>query len=244
MDSREAREILACFRRGSDDASEPRFAEALELARRDPALAQWFDEQGAFDAALRDRFQQIPVPVDLREQILARLPSRAREIVWWRRPAVRSIAAGIAALAVMAGFWLATRRDNFDAYREEMVAIVSGAYEIRFKSSDFDQIRNYLASRGSPSDYALTPALQGLDTEGVSVIQWRGRNVSLICLDAGADRDLFLFVAHRSVFRDAPATASPQFSRVAGMATASWSAGNHIYFLAGRGDEQFLRQYL
>ncbi len=125
-----------------------------------------------------------------------------------------------------------------------MAGLVSGEYEIHFKSNHFEEIRTYLASQGSPSDYSLTPAMQELEVEGVSVIHWRGRNVSLICLDAGEDKDLFLFVVERSVFRDAPATESPQFARVGTMATTAWSAGDMVYFLAGRGDEQFLRQHL
>ena len=243
MDSREAKEILACYRRGFDDASDPRFAEALELARQDRALAQWFDEQTTVDATLSEGFKRIPVPADLREKILADLPSRHRD-VWWRRPSLRAAAAGLAALTIIASFWLVDRRDTFATYREEMARIVSGEYEMNLKSNQFDEIQNYLASQGSLSDYVLTPAMQAIEAEGGSVIHWRGKSISLICLDAGADRDLFLFVVPRSVFRDAPASASPKFARVGGMTTASWSAGDKTYFLAGHGDEQFLRQYL
>ena len=151
MDSREAKEILGCYRRDLDDAAEPRLAEALEFARQDPALARWLDEQTAVDAALREQFQRIPVPDDLRDKILARLRVNRRVDVRWRRPSLAAVAAGLAALAVVAGLWLANRRDSFDAYREEMAGIVSGEYEIEFKSDQFDEIRNYLAAHGSPS---------------------------------------------------------------------------------------------
>ena len=75
-------------------------------------------------------------------------------------------------------------------------------------------------------------------------MRWRGRNVSLVCMDAGGDRDLFLFVVPRSAFRDAPGTASPRLEKIDGLITAAWTAGDTVYFLAGRGDERFLRQYL
>jgi len=246
VDSREAREILACYRPGFDGAGDPRLAEALALARRDSALARWLDQQIAFDGALHQQFRGIAVPADLREKILAgRQPaSRARAAVSWRPTAWRAIAAGLAAVAVIAGLWLTNRRDSFNAYRQEMAGLVSGEYEIKFRTKHFDEIRDYLASHGSPSDYALSPALRELEAEGVSVIPWRGQKVSLICLEAGEDHDLFLFVVPRSVLKDAPVLKSPQISSVGGMTTAAWSAGDKVYFLAAHGDEQFLRRYL
>ena len=244
MDSREAKEILSCYRRGSDDAADPRFSEALELARTDPALAHWLEEQTAFDAAVREQFRRIPVPADLREKILAQRPASPRATVWWRPPWWHAAAAGLAVLALLGAFWLANRSDPFDAYRRDMAGLVSDEYEMNLKTDQLDEIRDFLATRGWPSDYALTPAMQHLEAEGASVLHWRGRKVSLICLEAGEDEELFLFVVERSIFRDAPATRSPQFERVGEMTTAAWSTGNKVYFLAARRDEQFLQQYL
>jgi len=248
VDRHEAQEILACYRRELDDAADPRFAEAFELARQDPALGRWLEDQTALDAALREQFRRIPVPANLRDTILARHPvnrrATARSTAWWRQPWLHAAVAGLAALAVVAGIWLANRPVAFDAYRREMAGLVSGEYEIDLKTNHFDEIRDFLATRGWPSDYALTPAIQGLEAEGVSVLHWRGRKVSLICLEAGEDEDLFLFVVDRSVFRDAPGLESPQFVTVGRMTTAAWSAGDKVYFLAGHADEQSLRRYL
>ena len=244
MNSQEAKEILACYRPGLDDADDPRVARALELARHDLALGRWLDEQTALDAALREQFRRIAVPADLREKILARRPVHPATHVWWLQRWLQAAAAAFAALAVIAGFWLANRLDSFDAYRRGMAGLVSGEYEINLKTDRFDEIRDYLATRGWPSDYTLTPAMQELEAEGASVIHWRGRKVSLICLEAGEDEDLFLFVVERSAFRDPPQTESPQIARVGGMTTATWTAGGKVYFLAGHADAQSLRQYL
>jgi hypothetical protein len=247
VDSREAKEILSCYRPGLDDTADPRFAEALLLARTDPALARWLEEQTAFDAAVREQVRRIPVPHDLREKILTRRRAGPRATVWWWRNSWwQAAAAGLAVLALVSSFWLANRSDPFDAYRRDMAGLVSGEYEMNLKTSHLDRIRDFLTTSGWPSDYALTPAMQNLEAEGASVLHWRGRKVSLICLEAGEDEDdeLFLFVVEGSIFRDAPATQSPQFERVGEMTTAAWSTGNKVYFLASHGDEQFLQQYL
>jgi hypothetical protein len=244
VDSREAKEILSCYRRGLDDAAHPRFAEAFELARKDPALARWLGEQTAFDAAVREQFRRIPVPDDLREKVLAQRRASPGATVRWRSRWWQAAAAGLAVLALSSSVWLANRSDPFDAYRRDMAGLVSGEYSVNVEASHLDQIRDFLATRGWPSDYALTPAMQNLEAEGASVLQWRGRKVSLICLEAGEDEELFLFVVERSIFRDAPATPSPQFERVGEMTTAAWSTGNKVYFLASHGDEEFLQRYL
>src|SRR5215470_6851095 len=71
MDNREAKFILNAYRPGGQDASDPRFAEAIEQARRDPGLEQWFKESVAFDATVTEKLHAVAVPVDLRDNILA-----------------------------------------------------------------------------------------------------------------------------------------------------------------------------
>lgn len=244
MDRQSAKEILACYRPGRDDPGDPAFGEALEQVRRDPELAHWLAQQTAFDAVVSETLRDLPVPANLRKQILAHVSPPPIARAWWRQPAFRAAAVGLVALAALAGVWLANQPDTFDTYRQQMAGLVSGEYQMNLKAKDLREIREYLASHGWPSDYALTPAMQRLEVEGGSIIKWHGKKISLVCVEAGEDKDLFLFVVHRSVLPDAPATESPQFTRVGGMMTAAWTAGDKLYLLAGHGNEQFLRQYL
>ncbi len=71
MNSVEARRRLAIFRPGRD-AGDPFFAEALALARSDDALAQWWEEEQAFDAALVQKLSEFRPPEALKAAILAR----------------------------------------------------------------------------------------------------------------------------------------------------------------------------
>src|SRR5581483_4833951 len=70
MDRDEARQILALHRPGSPDAEDPRMAEALDLARRDPELAAWFEQHSAVHAAIRAKLKAIPVPSGLKRDII------------------------------------------------------------------------------------------------------------------------------------------------------------------------------
>src|SRR6266852_9182231 len=70
MDNHEAKFILSAYRPGGQDAGDPRFVEALEQARRDPMLEQWFRDSVAFDSAMTDKLRAIEVPADLRQNIL------------------------------------------------------------------------------------------------------------------------------------------------------------------------------
>jgi len=84
MNNQEAKFILAAYRPGGQDASDPLFAEALEQVRRDPELATWFEAEQHFDAAMSEKLKGEPVPPELRANILA-----ARKIVrpsHWLRP--------------------------------------------------------------------------------------------------------------------------------------------------------------
>jgi len=72
MKCSEAKEVLLLYRPGIADAGDPRVAEALELAARDPEMRRWFNEHRAFQKAMRAKFRQIEVPHHLKASLLNR----------------------------------------------------------------------------------------------------------------------------------------------------------------------------
>src|SRR5260370_8024175 len=70
MDKREAKFILSVYRPDGQDASDQRFAEALNQVRPDPMLERWFGASVAFDATIAEKLRVIEVPPDLREHLL------------------------------------------------------------------------------------------------------------------------------------------------------------------------------
>ena len=71
MNNQEAKEILQLFRPGTADEKDAAFDQARQLAKTDPELARWFDQHCRAYLALRRKFQAIPVPPGLKEQILS-----------------------------------------------------------------------------------------------------------------------------------------------------------------------------
>ncbi len=71
MNNDEAKFILAAYRPGGQDATDPLFAEALALASRDAELKGWLETQVSFDAAVSAKLREVRAPVGLRDKILA-----------------------------------------------------------------------------------------------------------------------------------------------------------------------------
>jgi uncharacterized membrane protein YbaN (DUF454 family) len=232
------------YRPGVDDADDPLIAEALAQSRRDPDLARWLEQQQAVDAALGRKFKQIAVPAGLKQQILSERKV-VRPAIWWERRTLLAAAAAAVILAVVAGYLMRRPEpQTFEAYRTHMAKLVSGEYKMMLETNDLNAVRQFLMANHSPADYALPSEMQKLPAEGCTLINWHGQHVSLVCLDRGADNDLFLFIVNRSALPDSPPGQSPQFARVGRMTTASWTLGGNAYVLACLGSEDDLRKFL
>jgi hypothetical protein len=260
MNPGQAKEILAVFRPGTADETDPFFAEALELIKTDGELRDWFQRRSSLDAALRAKLRQVPAPAGLKAAILSGKLQCAR-VVWWRRPSLWAAAAAIAGLIVLTGWWLRNLDLNraahdqltgnsttagqieFATYRKKMARIVSANYKMSFRSRDQEKIREFLTKNKGHTDYELTLPMQKLPGEGTAVLKWRGITTSLICLDSGRKTMLFLFITDRTNLPDAPVDAAPQFDQLDNLAGASWTQGDKTYLLLTEGDRTSLQAY-
>jgi len=237
--SQQAKEILALYRPDAG-AADPQMAEALEQVQRDPELRRWFEQHRAFQAAMRAKFRQIPVPQHLRETILASNP--IVRPVWWQRRAWLATAAALALLLALSALWLAPRSNNrFSEYRSRMVRDALRQYQMDVVTNDLREVRQFVAQRGAPADYAVTNGLETLSVTGGGCLNWRGHPVAMTCFDRGDSQMVFLFVIARSALKDAP-PAARQLAKVNKLLTASWTEGNKTYLLAGPQDTALLRK--
>lgn len=243
MSPQEAKQILLLYRPGTADANDPQVAEAVELARREPELARWFEQHCAFQQAMRAKLRQIAVPPHLKAVLLTRqkvIPLQA----WWRSPAWLAAAAAIVLLVGMASFWLKPRSGaRFANFQARMVGTALREYRMDLVTNDMRQVRQFMAERGAPADYDLTTGLEKLQLTGAGLLRWRSHPVAMVCFNRGDNQMLFLFVMRRSALKDPPPQ-SPQLAKVNDLVTASWTRGDKTYLLAGAEEADFARKYL
>ena len=243
MDKEQAREKLRLFRPGIDDPQDPDMAEALQWTQRDPELAQWHENQCAVYLAIRGKLKEIPVPQDLKREILREDAAHRGRIVPLRNPVLPLAAAAAIVMFSVALFSLFNRagRENFRDCRERVVLESQRTYQM-VANTNLNDIHNALLARSCP-DYTLTPPLTKLSATGYASLQWRGRKISMVCLKSASDQPLFLFAMDAGEMRNAPPAGETEFAKIHRLNSASWSANGKVYILAGPMDDDGLKRY-
>src|SRR6266404_2359470 len=164
VNNQEAKFILSAYRPGGEDACGAAFAAALEQVDRDPDLGAWFAEQRVLDVATTNAICSIPIPRDLRANILAGAKISRRRL-WSKRPVLLAIAASLVLLAVIDGVWTRpTRHEPFDR-----------------EAADSRELLRWLQTQNAPAVDVMPAALQTLPTLGCKIISSGGKAVSIMC---------------------------------------------------------------
>lgn len=247
MNNEEAKLILQAYRPGGQDAHDPRFREALEMARRDPELGKWLANEQALDARIGDRVRTaLPPPPFLKTRLLAQRVT-ARPVAWWRQPLWQLAAAACLVLLLT----LAVIRSGpaapteFAAYRDQMAEFAGKKLDrLDLMSADVEQIRSWLAGRQAHDKLVLPSGLNGRPSLGCRLLDWKGHKVSLVCFELGDRQVAHLLVVDSAAFARPPAE-SPAFAQVGDVGSMSWSRDGKTYVLASKGaDEQGLVRLL
>jgi hypothetical protein len=248
MDNREAKFILNAYRPGGQDANDPRFAEALDQARRDPTLQRWFDESVAFDAAITEKLCAVPVHRDLRENILAGV--KVSRPLQWSKPFIRWAIAAMLVLSATLGslIWHNARPTRLAGWQSEALEVISSL--VRNRSSFDAQSRssadliNWLHANHAPAAENIPDNLSKLASIGCKTFSWNGTPVSVICF-MRPDGGLVHFVATNATSTTtSQVTAKPSVVKRGDWATATWREGDKIYMIALEGSLDQLRSYL
>lgn len=247
MTPAQARQTLAAWRPGLSGDPGPEVEAALALTRQDPDLGVWWAHQQRFHRAMSASLRSAQPPNDLADRILAARKThhpafRPRPgLAWW-------IAAAAAAAVILVGLWFAfpagrSSEERFEIFRGRMVRAVLREYRMDVVSPELPTIRSFLARNRAPSDFALPPALSRAPAMGGGLLSWRGRPVSMVCLNGGDLGTLFLFVAPS----DSLPTGTPgarEYVQVNRLSTVSWTEGGHAFVLAAESSPERLKGFL
>src|SRR5439155_8652590 len=238
--------ILNAYRPGCQDGIDPRFAEALEQARRDPILERWFLDSLAFDAAITEKLRANEVPPDLRENILAGVkvsrPLSSPFIKW-------ATAAALISMAILGSLiWHETRSTHLAGWQNQALDVVSSLvrHESSFdaQSHNADELLAWLRVNDAPAAQTLPQQLEKLESLGCKTFSWNGIPVSVICFTR-PDGGLIHLVATNAVAPIKRTTkGQPELVQQGQWATATWREGDKIYMLAMEGSRDQLRAYL
>jgi hypothetical protein len=198
----------------------------------DPELEQFGKESAEFNARVHQALAEIPVPPNLREQILARskiIPVRG----WRRQRPLLAIAAAFVLLGALAILFLrpAPEDRTFTGFRSRMVAFAIRQYSMDIHTNQFAAVQSYLARTGAPADFPLPTALANSPVMGGAKLSWQGKPVGMVCFAAKTGQTLYMFVIDSADIPGAPAAfdLAPQKS----LATAAWHSAGKTFLIAG-----------
>src|SRR6266487_4837810 len=248
MDNREAKFVLNAYRPGGQDASDPRFADALEQARRDPVLEHWFNESIEFDTAMTGKLCAIAVPPDLRENILA--GAKVSRPLRWFKPFVNwAIAAALISMAILGSLiWQETRPRHLAGWQNEALGVISSLVrqESSFdaQSHDAGELLAWLRANHAPAAEKLPDNLAKLSSLGCKTFLWNGNPVSVICFTRPDGRLIHLVTITVSAASERAIKPEANLIQQGHWATATWREGDRVYMLALEGSLDQLRNYL
>lgn len=226
MNTTEAKFILQARRPDGQDDADPRFAEALEQARRDPALSEWLAREQAFDAVVAGKLRTVQPPAGLRDAILAGA-RMSRPVPFWRRPQVLALAACVTIVIGLAAAWPALRPSRGT---EQLALGVMDEVGSQAHHSAMPQARGRLHTLLADSSTRLAVGLPldfaQLKADGCRSLSIGGREVLEVCFERGGE--FHLYVAKRDDFKG---DAQPMFRERGALATVTWTDERHAYVL-------------
>lgn len=236
MDRREARSILS-LHRADESVNDERFAQAKELAAKDPELARWWVEDQEIDDAIATQLASVPIPADLKARVISRAQPPATPRFTWRRPALLA-AAAIVVLAVLFGLWKTPLKPPAPLadYRAEMVRFFSVWQPLALETNNLIDINKFLAKSGAPSGFNIPQPLRDLEPVGCTELRFRGEDVAVICFKRGNGKVAHLFVINRKAIRGVGP--NPDFVNHGKWSSAAWAKGDYDYLLSLQGDQR------
>lgn len=235
MNNAEAKFVLQGYRANGADAGDGTFAEALEQAKRDPGLGEWFAREQAFDRAVSAKLAEVVPPPDLRAAILAggRVTAAGginRSRVAW---IVSLAAAASVALLLVAG--LALKARQADVVGDFVVE--DAALSAFHGHGDRGDATNALQWALGQSTTKLTQPLKvdfgRLQATGCRVVRYKGRDLLEVCFNRGGSW-FHCYIGRASDFSSVALGEQPTLQEKGSAWLASWRQADHVVFVVSR----------
>lgn len=226
MNTIEAKFILQARRPDGTDDAEPRFAEALEQARRDPALGAWLAKEQAFDEEIAGKLRAVQPPAELRAAILAGARA-SRPAAFWKRPQVLAMAASVAIVCGLALAWPVMRPA---ASVDQLAMGVMAEVDSDAHHDAMPRARGALATFLAGAETRLAEGLpfdfEQLKADGCRSVMIGGREVLEVCFERGGE--FHIYIARKNDFKG---SGTPMFRERGTLASVAWADGSHAYVL-------------
>jgi hypothetical protein len=247
MDRQEAKVVLQALRPDDLSTAQPSVIEALVYVESDPELKAWWEAQQAFDLKVAAKLAKVPLPVDLRANIVAVRKIEPFTPQPQPRLSLWLAAAAVVAILCVAGTFMRVSATGPLAQTEYAATVLPllnhDAPSLEMTSPDHDKIVAWLKQRNAPTG-TLPTAMTSLPTIGCEKFAVHGHTVSLICFALANGGIAHLFIVDQQALSDPPVSKAPEFNQVEGWSTAAWSDGRMSYMLATQAGVDALKQLL
>lgn len=235
MNKAEAKLVLSNYTLGEPDKADPRFEEALEVAKANPELMAWWNRAKENDSLIRDRLQEFAPPPDLRTALQASLENVSKGQA---RRRLLSRCLGLAAsVAIMAVVYLQFIVDRSDEYSGPLVERAFNysfdGPRLKYFNKDTAKITDWLEQQNFELPSQLPPRFLAQKGIGCRPLNWSDSKVAIICVDA--EVVYHLFIAKDEEFEEVNVSSTFDFEkRKAGWTVSKWESQGHVFVLTAK----------
>lgn len=249
MTREEARYLLAGRRPGGADDADPRMAEALREAARDPELEAWSRREHALDQSMTAALRGVRTPDGLRERILA----GQRTVAFPRRGWGWTATWFAAAAAVVIGAFIVAGVGQVRASRSAPVRVAAELgrfidhewdHAFDLPERDFGKVRDWLAARQDSVVLKVPERLSCSPTYGCKVFTWRGAQATLVCFLPQETGEVVHVVSLPGTALPEVTSELPRFAATGSWNSATWRTGDRVYVALTTADRAALARAL
>ena len=246
MNTEQAKFILRGYRPNGADAGDATFSEALEQAKHDFVVRDWFAREQALDGAISAKLSQIPAPAGLREAILAggrmTAPATSRRS-WWRQPVWLAAAAGVAVLlTVTLALWpsQAVAGGSLDDF-----AVLDSRHSETHggRGEETGRLQAALSQTTTHLGSPLPVSFADLHKNGCRTLSFRQHEVLEVCFKRNGVW-FHCYIAQRADFPTLAAAVAPSLVDREGASVASWADSSLLYVVVSKAGRAALEQLL